>query len=610
MQQPMLFPPRTKHSASTIALMAVVFAVYWQVHDFSFLSWDDDLYVTSNPLVREGLTLTGFVQAFVEPSAANYHPLTLLSHMLDVSLFGLKPGGHHLVNVVWHVLNTLLVLTLLHRLTGQFWRSLAVAFFFALHPLHVESVAWISARKDVLFLAFAMLSLLAWTEWLTTRRKPWYAASLMLFLLSLLSKPMAVVIPFCMLLLDYWPLARTARTSPASGRDLLKEKIPFFTLSVIFGAITLAVQSAAGATHDLVESHVAGRFTTALLGYTAYLRQIVTPDDLHYLYLAAGDITWGRIAASVTLIAGITAVALTTRRRHPYILFGWLWFILTLLPVSGLLQTGSQIHADRYTYLALTGPFIAIVWFACDQNVRSRVLVLASAPLVAVMVAITWMQIGSWQDDVTLYGRALEVNPKHSQAHVHFALHYLADDDLDRAETHARLARISSAGDARQQFTEGLIHFRRGRTAVAIESLRSAEAAEPTNPLFSYQTALIQQSAGNSGEAIAAYQRSLRHVPRNVRASLAPGRDAAAGHFNLAALHEHMGNTGAAIASLSDATAIRPEWELAWRRLSRLLLEAGRTDEGRAALAAADRIAASSRPGSAEVESRGPATRR
>ncbi|HEY5973741.1 MAG TPA: hypothetical protein VIU41_03275, partial [Geobacteraceae bacterium] len=394
-------------------------AVYWQATGHDFVNFDDRPYVTENPRVSGGLTLENIRWAFTAVHQSNWHPLTWLSHQLDCQLFGLTPRGHHLVNVLLHTLNSLLVGLVLFRFTGAGRRSALVAALFALHPLHVESVAWVAERKDVLSTLFWLLTMLAYGAYASRPGPGRYLPVMGFFALGLLAKPMLVTLPCVLLLMDYWPLGRFsfapgAVAQPAAGRrlshDLLLvgEKLPLLLLAVASALVTYRVQLAGGTVGTAFP--LAQRAATAVVATARYLLDTVWPHGLAVLYPFDQAMPGWQIALSGMLLAGLTVAALLAARRRPYVTVGWFWYLGTLVPVSGLVQIGLHSRADRYTYVPLLGIFIVIAWGGQELLARRQRLAatLATTGVVALSV-VTWLQLGYWQDSITLFGRAARV---------------------------------------------------------------------------------------------------------------------------------------------------------------------------------------------------------
>jgi protein O-mannosyl-transferase len=407
-----------------VILVAVTLAVYIQTADHQFINYDDPGYVTANAVVKGGLTAVGFAWAFTTTAMSNWHPLTWLSHMADVQMFGLDPGGHHLSSVVMHAAAALLLFLLLARITGALWQSFAVAALFALHPLHVESVAWVAERKDVLSSLFWLLTILFYARFVKKPGYTWYFCALLSFIAGLMTKPMLVTLPLVMLLLDYWPFNRFAgnrvpRENPTLlGRytfflALLKEKIPFFLLSVMSAVITIYGQQTGGSIASLDKVPVALRIENALVVYIKYICLMIWPHDLAILYPFSRSLPlWQAIGAGCLLIA-LSSVVIRLRQRYPYLITGWFWYLITLLPVIGLIQVGSQALADRYTYIPLIGLFILCCWLIPDllRGWRHRQVILGvlAGVVIVSLSSVTWRQLGYWKDNLSLYRHTIAV---------------------------------------------------------------------------------------------------------------------------------------------------------------------------------------------------------
>lgn len=424
----------SKRKSLVLTVAAVLFLAalvpYLQIARFDFVGLDDDLYVTENPRVKEGLTPGGVVWAFRTFHSYNWHPLTWISHMADVSLFGTDPGRHHLVNAFLHAVNTLLLFLLLRTGTGALWRSALVAALFALHPLHVESVAWISERKDLLSTLFGFGCIAVYSRYGRSGKTSLFLASLLLFLLSLLSKPTLVTLPVLLLLLDLWPLERRERP----GR-LLLEKVPFFLLSAGSAAVTVAAQYLGGAVRSLDAIPLAVRVENALWSYVVYAWKAVWPAGLAPYYPHPMDLPgwsamggealfWKALAAGAALLA-VTLGVFRWRKRFPWLATGWFWYLLTLVPMIGIVQVGSHAVADRYTYVPLVGLFLAAVWGAAALAGRWRgkrafpvVAVAVSLAVVAVLGTLSVRQASCWRDSESLFRRAVRVVPDGALMHV------------------------------------------------------------------------------------------------------------------------------------------------------------------------------------------------
>ena len=414
----------------SLALLAAVLILYGRVTGHAFINLDDDEYITQNSRVLDGLTWQGVRWAFTTTSCGNWHPLTWLSHMLDAELYGDRPGGHHLTSVLLHALNAALLFLALLRLTQDLWPSAAVAAFFAVHPLRVESVAWAAERKDVLSGLFFLLTLLAYADYARRRTRGRYSLVFASLALGLMAKPMAVTAPFVLLLLDVWPLGRLRLVrGPQQGKPLagpaFLEKLPLVALSAASCTVTLLAQRRGGAVSSLREVPFGARIANAAVSYFSYLRKMFWPHDLAVFYPHPAVVSTGTSAATAValslLLLVVSILSLRAVRRRPYVLVGWLWYVGTLLPVIGLVQVGRQSMADRYTYVPMIGVLLVLAWGARDlvgRHPRMRALVVgAGAVALAGSMAATWAQLGYWRDGIVLYQRALEVTTGDSVIH-------------------------------------------------------------------------------------------------------------------------------------------------------------------------------------------------
>jgi hypothetical protein len=445
-------------------------SIYWPVRHYNFVEFDDPDYVFDNTVVRAGLTHWGLVWSFVDAHSANWHPLTWLSHMLDCQLFGLNTGAHHLVNVLFHCANAVLLLLLLNSLTSTFWRNAFIASVFALHPLRVESVAWISERKDVLSGFFFMLTLLAYVRYArwpiqnaSEQTKPpaiiprsdFYKLSLCFFVLGLLSKPMLVTVPLVLLLIDFWPLNRfeslnqlPTASRRETARSLLLEKAPFIFFAIVFSVITYLVQKSGGAPASVKFTDYFFQIEGVLMNYLGYLEKILWPENLSVLYLRPENVGVGLLIFATLILSAISIVAVVNSRRRPYLLFGWLWFLVMLFPVSGIVQIGRQSIADRYTYLPSIGLAVMLTWgvvelaeFLFSPKIRRICFSLAAAGILSACGIVTRHQLTYWQNTETLMNRALELNPKNYVAHNNLAFYFLRQGKRQLAIMHFKRAR-------------------------------------------------------------------------------------------------------------------------------------------------------------------------
>ena len=435
-----------RNSAISLALFAVTVALYAQTLRHPFTNCDDPAYVTQNRHVQQGVTPAGVAWAFTTGHAANWHPLTWLSHMLDCQLFGLNPSGHHLTSFMLHAVNTVLLFLALTRMTKAPWRSAAVAALFAWHPAHVESVVWVAERKDVLSALFGIACLGAYSFYAERPSLVRYIVTLTLFALGLLAKPMLVTLPFVFLLLDWWPLNRVS--GARDWRRTVYEKLPFLALAVASCVVTVIVQRRGGALMDLAVMPVGARMANALVSYLRYVTMAFVPTPLAVYYprplVSHGA---GLVTAAAAFLIAVTVVVLFLRRKAPYLGVGWFWFVGMLVPVIGIVQVGNQAMANRYTYLPLIGVFVMVVWGAVDLGRRFRhgvaVAGVAGALALAILLIGAAHQIRYWKDDITLFRHALAVTKDNAFAHNNLGYALAGTGALDEAfREFAEAARI------------------------------------------------------------------------------------------------------------------------------------------------------------------------
>jgi tetratricopeptide (TPR) repeat protein len=560
-------------------LLLLTFLLFLPLRGHEFINYDDQRYVTENHQVRQGLTPAGVLWAFTTTHGANWHPLTWLSHMTDVQLFGMNPGRHHLVNLLFHLASTALLFAALVRMTGAMGKSALVAALFAVHPLHVESVAWIAERKDVLSTFFWMASLVAYQRYVARPEPRRYLLLTLLFIGGLMSKPMLVTLPLTLLLLDYWPYGRlhairdrqgrrggakrgpptrAAQTSTTGvsqqGRDTLRdrtpqpalarfwpvltEKIPLLALSAVSAVVTYLVQQQGGAVSSLGLLPPQARVANALTSTVAYLGKMIVPRGLAVFYPHPLSVPAWQPVTALLLLFVVSAAVVSLARSKPYLLAGWLWYLVTLAPVLGIVQAGGQSMADRYTYVPLLGLFVALSWLVPDlvPHGPSRRLVLGclGAGAVAVLLPVTRAQIALWQDSATLFRHALAVTSGN----------YIAHNNLGSA-----LHRAGKVEEARGHFVEAL------RIAPWYTNARN-------------NLALLRAEGGRDDEALADYTAVLRDRPAYPE-----------GHFNLANLLVKRGDDAGAVPHYAEAVRLRPEYAEARVNWGNALARLGKADE-------------------------------
>jgi tetratricopeptide (TPR) repeat protein len=505
----------------SVGLVLLTAAVLGRVYGNDFVNYDDPLYVTDNPHVRDGLSGRDIAWAFTSTEALNWHPLTWISLQLDAQIYGTRAWGYHLTNLLLHAANTVVLFLALRRLTGALWRPALAAALFALHPLHVESVAWVAERKDVLSTFFGMLSLLAYGHYVQ-RPGLWRYLLIAVFLaLGLMAKPMLVTFPFVLLLLDYWPLGRlSARDGTAVGwRWVVLEKVPLLALAGVSAVMTVYAQQRGGAIETLTALPFGVRLANAVVSYVRYLGLTLCPAGLAPFYPHPQESlpAW-QVAGAAVLLIGLSAVALALARRRPYLIVGWLWYLGTLVPVIGLVQVGEQALADRYTYVPLIGLFIAAAWVAGDlasrQPMWRQVLIAASTAAVLACAVLSWRQAGVWHDSRSLWEHTLRVMPDNHVARNNLGMALLADQgDPTEVEQHLRAALQLKPDYARPCASLALILDQQGRLEEALDYYRETLRLEPrlVGTRVSYGVALCR--SGRVDEGIEQFREAIRIDP-------------------------------------------------------------------------------------------------
>jgi len=523
------------------ALFIITLVVFWQTGEHQFINFDDPLYVTNNPHVKGGLTFRNITWAFTTTTASNWHPLTWLSHMVDVEIFGVNPRGHHLANVFIHILSTLLLFLLLDQITGALWRSLFVAALFAFHPLHVESVAWVAERKDVLSGFFWFLTLLFYARYVKHRTAKFYFLALSSFVAGLMTKPMLVTLPLIMLLLDYWPFHRFKHETAHGGIpvgltlfSLVREKVPFLLFSALSSVVTMYAQHKGEALKSLDVTPFDLSVGNAVIAYVKYLAKAIWPHDLAILYPFPSSVPLWQVFGSCVALLFISVVVIRFRRRYPYLLVGWFWFLVTLVPVIGLVQVGWQSMADRYTYIPLTGFFITVSWLVPDlmrgRPQRKVILGMVVAGIVFASAFTTWHQLGYWKDNISLYRHTLQV----------------------------------TAGNYPILNNYGIALADQGKVDEATKQYEEALRVWPRSALAHVNLGVTLANQGKFMEAIRHYNEALRLIP-----------DYALAHGNLGRALANLGRIDEAMAHYEEALRIDPSFADIHLNLGLLLLKKG-----------------------------------
>ena len=494
-------------------LALAVGTVYLQVRGHAFVNFDDPLYVTANPVVRRGLSWEGVRWAATALAAQNWHPVTWLSHMLDVSCFGLDAGAHLLVNVAWHALDSVLVYALWRTTTAQPWPSAFVAASFALHPAHVESVAWLSERKDVLSTALGLVAMLAWVAWTRRPSAARYAAVLVALGLGLMAKPMLVSLPLVLVLLDWWPLARLRER----GWRVLGEKVPLLVLVASASVATLIAQSQGGAVASVTRLPLGERMANAALAYVRYLGVLLWPVDLALIYPLEIPVPRASAAAAALLLVALTVLALRAAGRRPYLLVGWLWYLVTLAPVIGIVQVGEQAMADRYTYLPFVGLFVGVAFggaelVAVRRALRPLAIALAGIALGACTV-LSYRQTARWKDSETIFRHTLAVTRNNHLAHQGLALALAAGGRYAEAVAEHRAAARAWPEYFDAHWGAAVLLERMGRREEAVEDFAQAARLRPEAHVVRYGYAKALLAAGRQAEALDELRAAVRLAP-------------------------------------------------------------------------------------------------
>jgi Tfp pilus assembly protein PilF len=596
-----------------LLIFGAALCAYWTATHNDFVGFDDPVYVTGNRHVQQGLTWESVAWAFTTSEGGNWHPLTWLSHMLDCQLFGLSPWGHHFVSILIHALNAALVFLVFFQLTGATWRSFIVAGLFALHPLRVESVAWVAERKDVLSGFWFLLTLLIYGKYVSSakdrgeqkfevknsRSEPnsngtnanssgsrltdsvrFYLLTVVTFTMGLLSKPMLVTLPFILLLLDYWPLRRVQSgekcgVSSVEGEQsacwrLVVEKSSFFALATISCIITMIVQGKGGAMSLSVP--LFQRVENALVSYCRYVGKIFFPSNLAFFYPYQNGWPVIVIALSALLLAGISILAIVWWRRHPYLLMGWLWFLGTLIPVLGLVQVGEQALADRYTYIPSIGFLIALVWGTHELTrgwkFQGRVFGAIMVVLGVICALKTREQIAIWKDNETLFSHAIAVTQKNYIAHNNLGTTFEKQGRWDEAAAQLRQAIAEKPDYAPAHKNLGVVFERQGDSTRAADEYREAIRLDPNYAEAHNDLGALLNARGRTDEAIGEFQQALRLKP-----------DFTEPHFNLGLVYTRKGLVDAAIREYESVLKIQPDSADVHNNLGVAFDKQGRTDD-------------------------------
>jgi len=501
-----------------IVLTLVTAGIYFPVHRYDFVNYDDADYVVDNVHVRAGLTFDSAKWAFTTGHSGNWHPLTWLSHMIDIQLFGLNAGAHHTVNVLFHIANALLLFLLLDRMTRELWPSAMVAALFAWHPLHVESVAWIAERKDVLSTFLALLALGAYARYADSNRQKHLLLSLLCFAAGLTAKPMLVTLPFILILLDYWPLKRGSRRF----RRLVIEKVPFFLFTALSSIVTFAAQRNGGAVASLESIPLRYRLGNALLAYTRYLQKTFWPAKLAVIYPISNEFSLWHVAAALVLLITISIAVVYSSRRRAWLFVGWFWFIGMLVPTIGLVQVGIQSMADRYTYLPLVGIFVMLTWTGAEIATTFRsgskaVAFLGLMVLFGGLLLMTSFQLRSWRDSETLFQHAIAVTKNNYFAHNMLGRVFADRGRFEEAEAHFEEVLRIFPNQPEAHFSLGVISARKAKFDEALAHYTQAVEIRP-DAATHYNLGNVLMKVDRANEAIAHFAEAARLDPQMAEA--------------------------------------------------------------------------------------------
>lgn len=577
-----------------LLLLVITVAAYGQVVKHDFVSLDDDIYVTDNYHVRAGLTSAGIVWAFSFTDSPYWHPLTWLSHMLDCQLYGVNPTMHHLTNVVLHLANSLLLFLVLYQMTGALWRSCFVAALFALHPLNVESVAWVTERKNLLSTFFWMLTMVFYVRYSKKPSLARYVLVVSVFALGLMAKPMLVTLPFTLLLLDYWPLGRfpvhqvdsdtrtevAHATMPVFQRktyvSLVLEKVPLLILSVLSSSLTSLSVQRSGILISTTLVPMKLRIANGIVSYARYIGKLIWPQDLAVFYPYPSTVPLWQSVGSGLLLAGISFFVIRAWRKLPYLCIGWLWYLGTLIPAIGLVQAGQwPAMADRFTYVPAIGLFVMLAWFIphllTKWRYRKTGLALAAGALLGALLLLTWTQLQRWSNTITLFEHTLKVTENNYLAHNNLGNALARQGKLEQARDHyAKALRINPTFPrAHNNLANALA--RQGKSEEAIVHYTKALEIKPTFPKAHNNLGNVLARQGKNQEAIAHYTKALQLKP-----------DFAGAHNNLGNVLQGQGKIKEAVFHFSRALELSPDFVEAHFNLGNALARQGNMDQAQA----------------------------
>lgn len=570
-----------KHAFFIIVFLIVISCVaFGRIAFNDFINFDDDYYITENIQIKSGINTGSIKWAFTSLAVSNWHPLTWISHMMDWSLFGPNTSGHHLVSLLLHIGAVIFLFLFLNKTTNNIWPAAFAAAFFALHPLRVESVAWVSERKDVLSMFFGMVSLYSYAFYTESPKPSKYLFCLILFALALMSKPMLASLPFFLMLLDYWPLGRWQKvySAPPAIRNqlagkLFLEKGPFIVLTIVSSMITFWAQHKGNSIIPIERLNFSERLGNAIVSYVNYLGKIFWPADLAIFYPYAISLTTWEIFISAIILIVITIVSLYHIKKLPFLFVGWFWYLGTLVPVIGLVQVGKQAMADRYTYLPSIGIAMILAWlipFLFQRTgLRKKLLFSIAMAILCMLSFLTWMQCGYWKDSVTLFNHALRVTRNNYLAYNNLGVALSEEGIIKEAIDYYNEAIRIKPDYVEAYYNRGTSYNKLGEYQRSIEDFNISIHIKPDYTEAYYNRGIAYASLGNSQRAIQDYDKAIRIKP-----------DYAEPYNNRGNVYANLGHYQKAIEDYNKAIRIKPDYALAYNNLGAVYLLKGNNDLG------------------------------
>lgn len=585
-----------KHRDILVGLLLTVatVAVYWQIQNFDFV-FDDHPYITENDHIQRGLTIENVIWAFTDGTRiSNYwHPLTWISHLLDIQFYGMNASGHHLTNLLFHIANTLILFLVFKKMTGHLWRSGFVAALFALHPLHVESVAWVAERKDVLSTFFWLLAMGAYSRYAERPKINRYVLVLLFFVMGLMAKPMLVTLPFVLLLMDFWPLGRLQwgqeieeghiKTPKSSAVYLVVEKVPFLVITVVASVAAYITQRQGGVVPAMDFALLKMQTTNAIVAYISYIGKMIWPVKLAAYYPHPGMLPVWQVVGAGFLITCVSVFGVWKWRKFPYFSFGWFWFLGTFVPVIGIVKIGDFFMADRFTYVPLVGLFVITAWgipeFVALKRPNKTLLATLAAALLLILAAVAWRQTGYWKNDITLFERARKVTTNNYGAHNNIGTALVRQGCTEEAVDHYLQALCIKPDYLKAHFNLAFVLEKQGRTNESIAHYLEALRIKPDYVEALYNLGSVFYKQGHLNEAVVHYLAALRIQPDHVES-----------HNNLGNVFYEQGRLEEAVGHYLQVLQISPDDVKAHNNLGNALVKQGRIEEAAAHYSEALRI--------------------